>query len=232
MVTHSSTSRDGRESNSRPSSRESSAQPLHCQATVWDCCWCVRVLVGTALQLQQEDDHGVVVCTSSSGFTLRRLSVWMCDPLVRLKTLAALVDVCSGKWRNHFYFTPGRVQSMTICLSACIFQRLRVQSLWNFLNRLTVAVAWSSDNDSAILDDIIFAHSHPGKGDTSKAYPESHSPGCSSRGKVWCLWLPCLLWVFFVTILLIVMFVNEKDTRAKENSCSFMRITSLYLEKN
>jgi len=48
-------------------------------------------------QLQQEEDDGVVVCTSSSGLTLRRLNVWMCEPLVRLKTLAALVDVCTGK---------------------------------------------------------------------------------------------------------------------------------------
>jgi len=46
---------------------------------------------------------GVVVTqdttTSSSGgsLTLRRLNVWMFEPLVRLKTLAALVDVCSGE---------------------------------------------------------------------------------------------------------------------------------------
>ena len=61
------------------------------------CDWCVNVLLCAITQLQQEEDLGVVVCTSSSGLTLRRLRVWMCDPLVRLKTLAALVDVCSGK---------------------------------------------------------------------------------------------------------------------------------------
>ena len=63
---------------------------------------CNHVLVGAVTQLQQQEDHGVVVCTSSSGLTLRRLSVWMCDPLVRLKTLAALVDVCCGNWHNLF----------------------------------------------------------------------------------------------------------------------------------
>ena len=47
-------------------------------------------------QLQQEEDHGIIICSSSSGLTLRRLNVWMCEPLARLKTLAALVDVCSG----------------------------------------------------------------------------------------------------------------------------------------
>jgi len=53
------------------------------------------------LQLQQEEDHGVVVCASSSSLTLRRLNVWMFEPLLRLKTLAALVDVCSGKFYFH-----------------------------------------------------------------------------------------------------------------------------------
>ena len=47
------------------------------------------------MQLQQEEDHGVV-CSVNSGLTLRRLTVWMCEPLVRLKTLAALVEICEG----------------------------------------------------------------------------------------------------------------------------------------
>ena len=42
-----------------------------------------------------EDEHGVMVCTESS-LTLRRLLVWMYDPKIRLKTLAALVDFCQG----------------------------------------------------------------------------------------------------------------------------------------
>jgi hypothetical protein len=46
-------------------------------------------------QVQQEEDQGVV-CTANGGLTLRRLAVWMCEPLVRLKILAALVDVCEG----------------------------------------------------------------------------------------------------------------------------------------
>ncbi len=47
------------------------------------------------LQLQVEDEQGVNVCTEST-LTLRRLLVWMYDPKVRLKTLAALVDFCQG----------------------------------------------------------------------------------------------------------------------------------------
>lgn len=50
----------------------------------------------SVLQLQVEDDQGMNVCTESS-LTLRRLLVWMYDPKVRLKTLAALVDFCQGE---------------------------------------------------------------------------------------------------------------------------------------
>lgn len=53
-------------------------------------------LVG-ALQLQVEDEQSMPTCTENS-LTLRRLLVWMYDPKVRLKTLAALVDFCQG-WR-------------------------------------------------------------------------------------------------------------------------------------
>lgn len=49
------------------------------------------------LQLQVEDEHGMNMCTENS-LTLRRLLVWMYDPKVRLKTLAALVDFCQGGW--------------------------------------------------------------------------------------------------------------------------------------
>ena len=34
---------------------------------------------------------------SNAGVTLRRLVVWTFDPLIRLKSLAAMVDVCKGK---------------------------------------------------------------------------------------------------------------------------------------
>lgn len=50
-----------------------------------------------------EDDQGVTVCTESS-LTLRRLLVWMYDPKVRLKTLAALVDFCQGVWTCACWF--------------------------------------------------------------------------------------------------------------------------------
>ncbi|KAK9523887.1 hypothetical protein VZT92_017771 [Zoarces viviparus] len=55
-----------------------------------------RLLSVLHSQLQVEDEQGVVVCTESS-LTLRRLLVWMYDPKVRLKTLAALVDFCQGR---------------------------------------------------------------------------------------------------------------------------------------
>ncbi|XP_005450138.1 gamma-tubulin complex component 3 [Oreochromis niloticus] len=55
-----------------------------------------RLLSVLHSQLQVEDDQGVTVCTESS-LTLRRLLVWMYDPKVRLKTLAALVDFCQGR---------------------------------------------------------------------------------------------------------------------------------------
>ncbi|XP_063734236.1 LOW QUALITY PROTEIN: gamma-tubulin complex component 3 [Eleginops maclovinus] len=55
-----------------------------------------RLLSVLHSQLQVEDEQGVMVCTESS-LTLRRLLVWMYDPKVRLKTLAALVDFCQGR---------------------------------------------------------------------------------------------------------------------------------------
>ncbi|XP_008425059.1 gamma-tubulin complex component 3 isoform X1 [Poecilia reticulata] len=55
-----------------------------------------RLLSVLHSQLQVEDEQGVSMCTESS-LTLRRLLVWMYDPKVRLKTLAALVDYCQGR---------------------------------------------------------------------------------------------------------------------------------------
>jgi hypothetical protein len=45
-------------------------------------------------QLQEELDQGIGM--SNAGVTLRRLVVWTFDPLIRLKSLAAMVDVCKG----------------------------------------------------------------------------------------------------------------------------------------
>ena len=45
-------------------------------------------------QLQEELDQGIGL--SHGGVTLKRLLVWTFDPLIRLKSLAALVDVCKG----------------------------------------------------------------------------------------------------------------------------------------
>ncbi|XP_048249999.1 gamma-tubulin complex component 3 homolog [Haliotis rufescens] len=54
-----------------------------------------RLIAVLEAQLQQEQDEGF--SESQPGLTLRRLMVWTFDPLVRLKSLAALVDVCKGK---------------------------------------------------------------------------------------------------------------------------------------
>ncbi|XP_041358285.1 gamma-tubulin complex component 3 homolog [Gigantopelta aegis] len=53
-----------------------------------------RLIAVLEAQLQQEQDPGIA---ETSSLTLRRLAVWTFDPLVRLKILAALVDVCKGK---------------------------------------------------------------------------------------------------------------------------------------
>ena len=60
------------------------------------------------LQLQEELDQGIGL--SHGGVTLRRLLVWTFDPLLRLKTLAALVDVCKGSVlkRVEIYFTEDK----------------------------------------------------------------------------------------------------------------------------
>ncbi|XP_012712674.2 gamma-tubulin complex component 3 isoform X1 [Fundulus heteroclitus] len=55
-----------------------------------------RLLSVLHSQLQVEDEQGVSMCAENS-LTLRRLLVWMYDPKVRLKTLAALVDFCQGR---------------------------------------------------------------------------------------------------------------------------------------
>ena len=48
-------------------------------------------------QHQQLTDAGLGYETCSSSLTLRRLLVWTYTPMLRLKTLAALVDICKGK---------------------------------------------------------------------------------------------------------------------------------------
>ncbi|KAK3602163.1 hypothetical protein CHS0354_029168 [Potamilus streckersoni] len=54
-----------------------------------------RLIAVLEAQLQQEQDQGI--SEASGGLTLRRLVVWTFDPLSRLKTQAALVDVSKGK---------------------------------------------------------------------------------------------------------------------------------------
>ncbi|KAL8625039.1 hypothetical protein ACOMHN_012048 [Nucella lapillus] len=53
-----------------------------------------RLIAVLEAQLQQDQDQGI---SEGDGLTLKRLVVWTFDPLLRLKTLAALVDACKGK---------------------------------------------------------------------------------------------------------------------------------------
>ena len=39
---------------------------------------------------------------NGGSLTLRRLAVWIFDPLLRMKTLAALVDICHGEWQRYW----------------------------------------------------------------------------------------------------------------------------------
>jgi gamma-tubulin complex component 3 len=59
-----------------------------------------RLMAVLEAQLQQEQDLGIVC--DLGGLTLRRLLIWTSDPLVRLKALAALTDVCKGR---YFHFS-------------------------------------------------------------------------------------------------------------------------------
>ncbi|KAK2147394.1 hypothetical protein LSH36_555g02025 [Paralvinella palmiformis] len=54
-----------------------------------------RLMSVLEAQLKQNDDE--VLSDHGSELTVRRLAVWMCGPHIRLKTMAALVDVCQGK---------------------------------------------------------------------------------------------------------------------------------------
>ena len=83
---------------------------------------------------------------------------------------------------------------MSVCLfiylSACVSQKPHVQFSRNFLYILIVAVAWSFD-DNAIryvlpvlwMTLLMFVHSRPGKGNASRAYTRSYSPGTDCSGR-------------------------------------------------
>ena len=60
---------------------------------------------------------------------------------------------------------------MSVCLSTYTSQKSHFQTSQNFLCTLTVGMAWFSSDDTIItlctfgfVDDIIFAHNWPGKG--------------------------------------------------------------------
>jgi len=82
---------------------------------------------------------------------------------------------------------------MSVCLSACISQKTYVQTSQKFLYRYMLSlyvVRSCSDNNtlhmSSFVDDSMFAHNRPCKGDASRV--------CAhwlTRCKVWCLRLPC-----------------------------------------
>ena len=56
-----------------------------------------RLIAVFEAQQQHLTDAGLGSETCSSSLTLRRLLVWTYTPLLRLRTLAALVEICKGK---------------------------------------------------------------------------------------------------------------------------------------
>ena len=79
---------------------------------------------------------------------------------------------------------------MPLCVCACTFQKPHVQTLWNFLFMLSMAVAQSSLCTWGFVDDVMFGHNQPGKGDASRACTQSDSQGGSTRDEVYnCLML-------------------------------------------
>jgi len=98
--------------------------------------------------------------------------------------------------------------SMSVCLSVCLYvcplsAKRHVQTSWNFLYVLTMAVAQYSSDDNAINLCYIFpflwmksrlaisAIKWPDKGDANRAYTQNDSPGVRTVGEVWYLRLPC-----------------------------------------
>jgi len=84
-----------------------------------------------------------------------------------------------------------------VCMSVgCMSQKSQVQTSWNFLYVLTVAMTRSSSDDtlctSGFVDNVMFAHNRPGIIDPSRAYTQGRT-----RGKVRHLWLPCWWWSAF-----------------------------------
>lgn len=56
---------------------------------------------------QQLNDQGIEGEGASGSLTLRRLMVWTFDPLMRLRTLATLVDTCKGMCISTWYYSHG-----------------------------------------------------------------------------------------------------------------------------
>lgn len=60
-----------------------------------------RLIAVFEAQQQHLTDAGLGGETCSNSLTLRRLLVWTYTPLLRLKTLAALVEICKGTVAQH-----------------------------------------------------------------------------------------------------------------------------------
>ena len=79
--------------------------------------WLDAQNVVRCFQLKVEEDQGVYM--TSVGLTLRKLVVWMSEPLVKMKALASLVDICQGASRDCWMMPYGSVQTV------CIYQLKR-----------------------------------------------------------------------------------------------------------
>jgi len=85
---------------------------------------------------------------------------------------------------------------LSLWLSTRISQKLYVQTSQKFLHcgRVSVFVFQQCNTlcNSRFVDDVMFAHNRPGKGDTNRAYTQSDSPGGRTGSEVWCLQVPSL----------------------------------------
>ena len=107
--------------------------------------WCIddsmkrsyKMSPWSCIQLQQEQDQGI---SDGDGLTLKRLIVWTYDPLLRLKTLAALVDACKGGCHCSLYillstvvgfvvqqhqpFIKAQIVKLCVCVCVCTFEHM------------------------------------------------------------------------------------------------------------
>jgi len=149
--------------------------------------------------------HSAKKCTISTDF-LRECSTIQSARLSELWTpckwhihhnVAAIIRLHITQWRITSSPSAG-VQSIAMSVSVCLpLTYLENHTSWNFLyvkcGRGSVLPWWQRKTlcTSGFVDDVMFSHNRPGKGDANtqsilKVINQGHH-----RGEVWCLRLPC-----------------------------------------